>query len=94
MEDLAHSPDNAAPASGALTIPPIEWWRSRAVIGALVAVVASLLRIAHVEISGIESELTEAIFALASLVGGIVAAEGRITARRRIGSSSGEGRAA
>lgn len=82
MDHLTQTPDRDA-----LSTPPLQWYKSRAVIGAIVAIIASLMRSRDWDIGPVEPELTEAILTIASVIGGLVAAEGRISATRKIGKS-------
>ncbi|WP_430440532.1 hypothetical protein [Shinella sp.] len=61
------------------------WYQSRAVWGALVAILASLANAAGVEVrAGDEGELADLLVAAVGTLGGLVALYGRILARRRV----------
>ena len=61
------------------------WYQSRTVWGALIAILASLAKVAGFEVSaGDESDLADLIVAAVGTVGGLVALFGRISARHRV----------
>ena len=58
-----------------------NWYQSKTVWGALVAIAASILRIAGLEFGEAEqAELTDAIATIAGTAGGLLALYGRVTA--------------
>lgn len=63
-----------------------EWWKSRTVWGALVALAGSLASAAGVSVEpGVQSEAVAALTALATALGALIALFGRFEARSRIG---------
>jgi uncharacterized membrane protein len=64
--------------------PPAKpWWKSRAVIGAVVAILASLLGMVGVSID--EATLTEIVVHVIGAAGGAVAIYGRVKAKHPLG---------
>jgi hypothetical protein len=62
------------------------WYQSKTVWGALIAIAASLLGRAGLEIGGAEqAEIAEALTTLAGTVGGLLALYGRLTATKGVG---------
>ncbi len=62
------------------------WYLSKSVIGGLVAVVASVAGIFHYSIGDADqAQLVELITGVVTLVGGVAAVVGRITASKKIG---------
>lgn len=61
------------------------WYLSRTVWGGVLAVAASVLNLAGIEISGADqAELADRVTALLAAAGGIVAIAGRLAASRRL----------
>ncbi len=61
------------------------WYLSRTVWGGILAVAASVLNLAGIEISGADqAELADRVTALVAAAGGIVAIAGRLAASRRL----------
>lgn len=61
------------------------WYLSRTVWGGILAVAASVLNLAGIEISGADqAELADRVTALMAAAGGIVAIAGRLAASRRL----------
>jgi len=61
------------------------WYRSRTVWGALIAILASLAKVAGFELSaGDEGELADLAVAAVGTAGGLIALFGRISARHRV----------
>ncbi|MCX8998454.1 hypothetical protein NOF55_15170 [Rhizobiaceae bacterium BDR2-2] len=62
-----------------------KWYQSKTIWGALVVIVASLLRVAGYEFGEAEqAELTDAVSTIAGALGGILALYGRLTATQAI----------
>lgn len=71
------------PLPGAVELPDAKpWWQSRAVIGALVVLVAQVARLVGVEIDS--AELTDALLQLLEITGATVALWGRVRATRPV----------
>ncbi|MCV3738600.1 hypothetical protein OCK02_20530 [Rhizobium sp. TRM96647] len=61
------------------------WYLSRTVWGGILAIAASVLNLAGIEISGADqAELADKMTALMAAAGGIVAVAGRLAASRRL----------
>ncbi|MDF1631962.1 hypothetical protein [Mycoplana sp. MJR14] len=61
------------------------WYLSRTVWGGILAVAASVLNLAGIEISGADqAELADRVTAFVAAAGGIVAIAGRLAASRRL----------
>ena len=62
-----------------------KWWGSKTVIGALVAVAASAASLTGIVLDvETQIQLTDCIFALTGVVGGLVAVYGRIKASKKV----------
>ena len=62
-----------------------QWYQSKTVWGALIAVLAPLLQVAGLNLpQGFESDLAEGIMTVAGGVGGLIALYGRLSATRII----------
>ena len=62
-----------------------EWYRSRTVWGALIAVLAPLLHAAGLNLpGGYESALVDGVTTVAGAVGGLIALYGRLSATQTI----------
>lgn len=62
-----------------------QWYQSKTVWGALIAVLAPLLQVVGLNLpTGFESELAEGLVTVAGGVGGLVALYGRLSARSMI----------
>jgi len=65
------------------------WWQSRAIIGALVAVISGLVSLTGVVLSPEDAQTLETLLlSLGSVVGGLLAIYGRVKAKSTIGSKS------
>lgn len=63
-----------------------QWYLSKTVWGALIAILASLLPAMGMEIDGdAQSRLADDLVSLAGAIGGLVAIYGRLTAEKRLG---------
>lgn len=63
-----------------------QWYVSKTVWGGLIAILASLLQAAGIELdSGMQGDLADNAVALAGAIGGLVAIYGRLTAEKRLG---------
>lgn len=63
-----------------------QWYLSKTVWGALLAIGASLLQGAGIEFDpATQGDLADTLVALAGAVGGLVAIYGRLTAEKRLG---------
>lgn len=62
-----------------------DWYRSRTVWGAVVAVVASCARLAGLEIAAADQQQAiEALTTIAAAAGGLIAIYGRFSAHKRL----------
>ncbi|MGV8935999.1 MAG: hypothetical protein ACOH2J_02690 [Allorhizobium sp.] len=62
------------------------WYQSKTVWGALIAVAASVLRLAGVELGlDMQGQLADAAVTLAGTIGGLLALYGRVAAKAAIG---------
>ena len=63
-----------------------QWYLSKTVWGALIAIVASLLPSAGLALdAGAQSQLADDLVSLAGAIGGLIAIYGRLTADKRLG---------
>jgi hypothetical protein len=63
-----------------------QWYLSKTVWGALVAILAGLLPAMGMELdAGAQSQLADDFVSLVGAVGGLVAVYGRLTAEKRLG---------
>lgn len=63
-----------------------QWYLSKTVWGALVAILAGLLPVMGMELdAGAQSQLADDFVSLVGAVGGLVAVYGRLTAEKRLG---------
>ena len=63
-----------------------QWYLSKTVWGALVAILAGLLPVTGMELdAGAQSQLADDFVSLVGAVGGLVAVYGRLTAEKRLG---------
>ena len=63
-----------------------QWYLSKTVWGALIAILASLLPAMGVELdAGTQARLADNLVSLAGAIGGLVAIYGRLTAEKRLG---------
>ncbi|HEX2146851.1 MAG TPA: hypothetical protein VHG11_04275 [Pseudorhizobium sp.] len=63
-----------------------QWYRSKTVWGALVAVAASLLQVLGVELTpDVQNDMSDLAIALAGVIGGGISIYGRISASSMIG---------
>ena len=63
-----------------------QWYLSKTVWGALVAIAASLLRGMGLELGpDAQSQLADDFVSLAGAIGGLIAIYGRLTAEKRVG---------
>ena len=63
-----------------------QWYLSKTVWGALIAILASLLPAMGMELdTGAQARLVDDLVSLAGAVGGLVAIYGRLTAEKRLG---------
>jgi len=63
-----------------------QWYLSKTVWGALVAILAGLLPAMGMELdAGAQSQLADNLVSLAGTVGGLIAIYGRLTAEKRLG---------
>ncbi|KQV43509.1 MULTISPECIES: hypothetical protein [unclassified Rhizobium] len=62
-----------------------DWYRSKTVWGALVAVIASCARLAGLEIGTEDQQLAiDALTTIAAAAGGLIAIYGRVSAHKRL----------
>ena len=63
-----------------------QWYLSKTVWGALIAIAAGLLQAAGIDLSpATRSDIADNIVSLAGAIGGLVAIYGRLTAEKRLG---------
>lgn len=63
-----------------------QWYVSKTVWGGLIAILASLMQAAGVELDPtIQGDMADNAVALAGAIGGLVAIYGRLTAEKRLG---------
>ena len=63
-----------------------QWYVSKTVWGALIAILASLLQAAGIELDpATRGDMADNAVALAGAIGGLVAIYGRLTAEKRLG---------
>lgn len=63
-----------------------QWYFSKTVWGALIAILASLLQAAGVELdAATQGDMADNAVALAGALGGLIAIYGRLTAEKRLG---------
>lgn len=63
-----------------------QWYVSKTVWGGLIAILASLMQAAGVELDPtIQGDMADNAVALAGVIGGLVAIYGRLTAEKRLG---------
>lgn len=63
-----------------------QWYYSKTVWGALLAILASMLQAGGIEFDTLaQQELADSLVALTGAVGGIVAIYGRVTADKKVG---------
>jgi hypothetical protein len=63
-----------------------QWYLSKTVWGALIAIVASLLSGMGLELgAGVQDRLADDLVSLAGAIGGLIAIYGRLTAEKRVG---------
>lgn len=63
-----------------------QWYQSKTVWGALIAILASLLPAMGMELDdGTQGQLADNLVSLAGAIGGLVAIYGRLTAEKRLG---------
>lgn len=63
-----------------------QWYASKTVWGALIAILASLLQAMGIEFeSAAQDQLADNLVSLAGAVGGLIAIYGRLTAETRLG---------
>jgi hypothetical protein len=63
-----------------------QWYRSKTVWGALIAILAALLPSMGMELDdSAQGQLADNLVSLAGAIGGLVAIYGRLTAERRLG---------
>jgi hypothetical protein len=62
-----------------------QWYQSKTVWGALIAIIASLLPAMGMELDGsVQGQLADNLVSLAGAIGGLVAIYGRLTAEKRL----------
>lgn len=63
-----------------------QWYLSKTVWGALIAILASLAQAAGIQLDpGTQGAMADHLVALAGAIGGLVAIYGRLTADKRLG---------
>lgn len=63
-----------------------QWYLSKTVWGALIAIIASLLSGMGLELgAGAQDRLADDLVSLAGAIGGLIAIYGRLTAEKRVG---------
>jgi hypothetical protein len=63
-----------------------QWYLSKTVWGALIAIVASVARPMGLDLDiGLQAEMADSLVSLAGALGGLVAVYGRVTAETRLG---------
>lgn len=63
-----------------------QWYVSKTVWGGLIAILASLMQAAGIELDPTtQGDMADSIVALAGAIGGLVAIYGRLTAEKRLG---------
>ncbi len=63
-----------------------QWYESKTVWGGLIAILASLLQAAGIDVDpGTQADLADNAMALAGAIGGLVAIYGRLTAEKKLG---------
>ena len=67
------------------------WYQSKTVWGALIAIAASALQLAGIEMNGdVQADLAEIAVTLAGAAGGLLAIYGRVTAATEIRGQQGD----
>jgi hypothetical protein len=63
-----------------------QWYQSKTVWGALVAIVASLLHVSGMDLdAGGQQQLADSLVAISGAVGGLIALYGRLRADKKLG---------